>query len=135
MTLFEGSHLIAKSLALQDQYMNKIVKNGITKGIVSHKDAGASYENVKKGFLFYLNASGRYLVLREHLRQAVSEMIQQKCVTTNPGGFKNQRNFQVNCILDYGKSQSFMNSQMTANNFRIFYTTCTSTWWKRCMKY
>ena len=75
--------------------MDEIVKGGVSKRIIDPNNAAHSYESVKTGFMFYLTDSGRYLVLREHLRHAVSDLIQQKCISNNPSGFQTQRNFQV----------------------------------------
>jgi hypothetical protein len=54
-----------------------------------------STQVLMKGFIFYMNASGRYLVLREHLRQAVSNIVQQRCLNLKPSGFQTHREFQV----------------------------------------
>jgi hypothetical protein len=94
-----GIIYIFVGISSQAYYIKDIVRGGVAKGMLDPNNADASYENNKKGFMFYLNASGTYLVLREHLRAAFNDIVQQKCLASNPSGFKTQRSFQVKCIF------------------------------------
>jgi hypothetical protein len=60
--------------------------------------SAVNLQALKKGFVFYLNASGRYLVLREHLRDAVTKFVQQSVMDLKRENheFKSHRDFQVN---------------------------------------
>ncbi|ODM97360.1 Cilia- and flagella-associated protein 70 [Orchesella cincta] len=75
-----------------EHYWKDVLQNG--QSIEQTTSNAASNETLKKGFLFYLNASGRYLILREHLRSAISHLVQQKCLNLRPAGFHNHRDFQ-----------------------------------------
>ncbi|CAL8130654.1 unnamed protein product [Orchesella dallaii] len=75
-----------------EHYWKDVLQNG--QSIEQTTANPASNETIKKGFLFYLNASGRYLILREHLRSAISHLVQQKCLNLRPAGFHNHRDFQ-----------------------------------------
>lgn len=81
------------SYEFSEHYWKEILQNG-QPGSDQSSSNHASNETIKKGFLFYLNASGRYLILREHLRQAISSIVQQKCIVLRPQGFHNHRDFQ-----------------------------------------
>lgn len=80
-------------------FLSTLVKDGVEKGYLDATKPASSVESIKKQFMFHLNASGRYLVLREHLRHAVTKIIQQKCTNMKPSGFNSRREFQVSLIL------------------------------------
>lgn len=76
-----------------EHYWKDVLQNDQNAADQSSSSA-ESNEAITKGFLFYLNASGRYLILREHLRSALCNIVHQKYLNLRPSGFHNHRDFQ-----------------------------------------
>lgn len=77
-----------------EHFWKEILQNGDEKLVESAATDPMSNEALQKGFIFYLNASGRYLILREYLRSSISSIVQQRCLSMRPSGFQNHSDFQ-----------------------------------------
>lgn len=88
--------LYVSNSLLQAAYLEKYEKGDLGKeeGLEDERPS-TFYETLKKGFLFYLNGSGKYLVLREHLREAVIGLLHHKSVVNHISGFRTREQYQV----------------------------------------
>ncbi|CAG7727683.1 unnamed protein product [Allacma fusca] len=75
-------------------YMNRLLMTETGQNLLDAENPASTFETIKKGFLYHLNSTGQYLVLREHMRHAVSHLIQQSSLMIRPAGFKNNKDFQ-----------------------------------------